>query len=720
MNDDRKNQLRSVESLNSSATRTTSLATPERPWLGLAHFTEAEKDYFYGRDAEIAELRDRVLRGSLTVLYGVSGYGKSSLLGAGLIPALRVENLLPISLPRVAFDDPKCPPIGRTLEEIRKALQASPVPRSTSTGRLPESFWEFFHDRSLPWWQPNNSAYVQPVLIFDQFEEIFTRGEDKGGACAIAATEFLVAIADLVENRPPAALRERMRNDRTVVRAYDFQSRPVKLVIALREDFLARLERWRRVLPSIVENRVELRLLSGNQALRVVIEPARKRIGKAPIVADATGAAIVRFVAGVAADVPLEEIDNVPPLLSLICAQLNERRFSSQAGDPERNDIPFDWIRASRSPDVDVAAARSVTDVPRTAAEEVLETFYIESFAEHPIAVRQFAEDKLVSDAGFRETVTLDTALSELRDVGVNHARAALDRLVDQRLLTIEDRAGVARVEFTHDVLAALALRGRETRKEQEAIAAKKAAESARAEEERRRSEAERLRELALAARRRARQLAFLASLVSLAAIGALFYAMLARREADRERVLALQSASQALVEKNNAEQQRGEAELQGQTAQNALALAQQREADARTAESQAKAAEESKNQLLVKSIPYRLCSVLASNNPEASEDFWAPFVMYYQYGKVNRALLISQHRRDSKQYPFRNYTVTTTPVVSDAPNKEGWIIKFAMNYTLLDQQRKPATAELDVTLGVNREYQVTQISQEVVKARKQ
>jgi hypothetical protein len=62
-------------------------------------------------------------------------------------------------------------------------------------------------------------------------------GEDKGGACATTAAEFLVALADLIENRPPAALRERMRGDRALVRTYDFQRRPVKLVIALREDF---------------------------------------------------------------------------------------------------------------------------------------------------------------------------------------------------------------------------------------------------------------------------------------------------------------------------------------------------------------------------------------------------------------------------------------------------------------------------------------------------
>ena len=49
----------------------------------------------------------------------------------------------------------------------------------------------------------------------------------------------------------------------------------------------------------------------------------------APLVSEATGGAIVRFVAGVAPDIPLAEIDAVPPLLSLLFAELNEQRLAA-------------------------------------------------------------------------------------------------------------------------------------------------------------------------------------------------------------------------------------------------------------------------------------------------------------------------------------------------------------------------------------------------------
>jgi hypothetical protein len=82
-----------------------------------------------------------------------------------------------------------------------------------------------------------------------------------------------------------------------------------------------------------MDNRFELRLLTGQQAIEAVIKPGRLRCRPGtdlvPIVSEATGGAIVRFVAGVAPDIPLAEIDAVPPLLSLLCAELNEQRLAA-------------------------------------------------------------------------------------------------------------------------------------------------------------------------------------------------------------------------------------------------------------------------------------------------------------------------------------------------------------------------------------------------------
>src|SRR2546430_1525852 len=70
----------------------------QNPWPGLVAFTEELQEFFYGRAEEEDELLRRVERRGLTVLFGQSGLGKSSLLQAGLFPRLRAEGYLPVSI----------------------------------------------------------------------------------------------------------------------------------------------------------------------------------------------------------------------------------------------------------------------------------------------------------------------------------------------------------------------------------------------------------------------------------------------------------------------------------------------------------------------------------------------------------------------------------------------------------------------------------------------
>src|SRR5439155_5522070 len=133
-------------------------------------------------DSEVRELTDRARRAPLTVLYGVSGYGKSSIIGAGLIPALGAAGH-PIVLLRRCYDDLALRPLQADV--IAACVAAIP---GCKLPELPDAptLWEFFHDRSQPWFQratpaedaedalrePSDST-AWPVLIFDQFEEIF-------------------------------------------------------------------------------------------------------------------------------------------------------------------------------------------------------------------------------------------------------------------------------------------------------------------------------------------------------------------------------------------------------------------------------------------------------------------------------------------------------------------------------------------------------------------
>ncbi len=70
----------------------------QNPWPGLAAYDEASMAFFFGRETEVAALMQYIRHSPITVLYGKSGLGKSSLLQAGLIPKLREAHFLPVYL----------------------------------------------------------------------------------------------------------------------------------------------------------------------------------------------------------------------------------------------------------------------------------------------------------------------------------------------------------------------------------------------------------------------------------------------------------------------------------------------------------------------------------------------------------------------------------------------------------------------------------------------
>jgi WD40 repeat protein len=81
---------------------------PDSPYKGLAAFEDSELDalLFFGREREIAAVAANVLASRLTVLYGPSGVGKSSLLGAGVARRLRELSGAPVVVHDAWAEDP--------------------------------------------------------------------------------------------------------------------------------------------------------------------------------------------------------------------------------------------------------------------------------------------------------------------------------------------------------------------------------------------------------------------------------------------------------------------------------------------------------------------------------------------------------------------------------------------------------------------------------------
>lgn len=78
----------------------------DNPYKGPFPFEKG--DPLYGRDTESLELLNRLLGSRVVLLYSVSGAGKTSLLQAGLIPALESRNFVPFPVIRVGEE----PPLG--------------------------------------------------------------------------------------------------------------------------------------------------------------------------------------------------------------------------------------------------------------------------------------------------------------------------------------------------------------------------------------------------------------------------------------------------------------------------------------------------------------------------------------------------------------------------------------------------------------------------------
>ena len=503
----------------------------QNPWPGLTAFTERQQDYFFGRREESGELFHCVKRERLTVLFGKSGLGKTSLLQAGLFPQLRTASLLPVYI-RLSYADG-----APALEsQVRAALEAAIGSAELAEVAPPqpgETVWGYLHKRG-----GNLINYeggiVTPVLVFDQFEEWFTLGARKEFAMRLSE-DFLPAFSDLIENRTPQALTEKLTKDRNLARQYDLEASGCRILITLREDYLANLENLRAPMPSLVflDNRIRLTEMNGRQAYSVVAKP------NPDLVAGDVAEFIVRFVAGVHADamegngqlgapLPLEQLEIAPAILSLFCRQLNEKRL--------KQNLP----RVTR----ELVAAQGIT---------IIDDFYKQSIADMRPAVRRLIEDRLLTKAGYRDNIDLAQAKADLEQAGVRSS--CIDDLVRLRLLQVEEHRGVPRLELTHDVLADPVKRSRDQWDEQQA-------RERRLEQERETlAEAKRAENEALRRARFLQKVIGAVVLVSLLLAILLVYARHERSEAQRKEANAEKATNEAEKAKKDAEKAKNEAE---------------------------------------------------------------------------------------------------------------------------------------------------------------
>src|ERR1700737_113438 len=142
----------------------TAVVSSESPWLGLRPFTEGLREYFFGRDAEVRDLFQRVVHKPLTVFFGRSGLGKTSLLQAALVPRLRDAGFLPIVL-RLDYANDTGPLLRQFVDALIAALAPVLPGLGEALGRLRADAtlpWLLFHDPALGLTAPEAA---RPVVL---------------------------------------------------------------------------------------------------------------------------------------------------------------------------------------------------------------------------------------------------------------------------------------------------------------------------------------------------------------------------------------------------------------------------------------------------------------------------------------------------------------------------------------------------------------------------
>ncbi|MCB0524821.1 MAG: hypothetical protein KDC86_09855, partial [Saprospiraceae bacterium] len=131
---------------------------------GVRPFEPEDKALFFGRDLDISDLCEMVRAERLVVLFGKSGYGKSSLLNAGVVPKLRSY----MKTFEVRFNEWD----AKQTSLLKILVDKTPLPLKIRSevkflGKLEQNLWTHFK-------QLENGEKNSYLLVFDQFEEFFS------------------------------------------------------------------------------------------------------------------------------------------------------------------------------------------------------------------------------------------------------------------------------------------------------------------------------------------------------------------------------------------------------------------------------------------------------------------------------------------------------------------------------------------------------------------
>jgi len=385
------------------------------PYVGPRAFLPGEP--LFGRDREARELLALWLAERIVLLQSPSGAGKTSLIQALLLAALKSEEIEPLPVARVSAEAPPrdCPEVRSANRYVLGALLsmdgARPAERQIPLAELAAMSLDAYLTRRA------GEAPFQGkpmALVFDQFEEILHLDPTDVGA----KEEFFDQLGLALRNRDRWAL------------------------FAMREDYVGALEPYLRRLPTRLRTTFRLDLLGEAAARLAIVEPARRR-GVAFDAAAAT--ALVDDLRTVWVQRPDGSRDQQlgphiePVQLQVVCHRLWSRlppgateirpeKSTEAAGD-------VDAALAGYYADSVAAISASAASAGKTGVRER--------------AIREWVESQLITEQRTRGQVLFAPEKSQ----GLENA--AIQGLVDAHLVREDRRRGFTWYELAHDRLIA-------------------------------------------------------------------------------------------------------------------------------------------------------------------------------------------------------------------------------------------------------------------------
>ncbi len=229
-----------------AAAEPTGASEPGCPYVGLVPFTAADERYFFGRERETRLVINNLFASRLTLLYGPSGVGKSSVLGAGVLAELARRSAGEETPTRAVVylrrwqGDPLAAFGAEVRSAVRRARPGSSVPEPAAGEAAADWLARLTGDLDL-----------ELLVLFDQFEEYFVYHREPGRA---VREPFARQLAAMVA-RPEL---------------------PVSFLLGLRDDALARLDRFKALIPDLFDNYLRLEPLSDAAAKEAIERPLER------------------------------------------------------------------------------------------------------------------------------------------------------------------------------------------------------------------------------------------------------------------------------------------------------------------------------------------------------------------------------------------------------------------------------------------------------------